>query len=169
MQLLKTRNALLLSDYQELAKRKILLLAACNNLSSSEMTQLRNQLAGAGVSVRMLKTSVFRRALFEESSLKASLNGTVMAWSSDREAGEVGKLISKTLTQQPRIHLLAAKIENEEWTREGGQEALEKLSTRTEVQQKLLGLLQASGAALLSALQQPPTILGALLSNCKKE
>ncbi len=169
MQLLKSRNALLLSEYQDLAKKKILLLAACNNLTSSELSLLRNKLSTAGVSVKMLKTSVFRRALEEDSGLKSSLNGPVMAWSSDREAGEVGKLITSALAHQPRIHLLAARIEEQEWSREGSKEALEKLSTRSEVQQKLLGLLQAPASALLSALLQPPSILNTLLSHCKKE
>jgi ribosomal protein L10 len=168
MQLLKSRNALLFSEYQDLAKKKILLLTACNNLNTSELSQLRNKLSGDGISVKMLKTSVFKRALDENSSLKTSLNGPVIAWSSDREAGEVGKLITKALILQPRIHLLAARIENEEWTREGSQEVLERLSTRSQVQERLLSVLQAPVMALHAILQQPSSLLTSLLS-CKKE
>lgn len=162
--LLKNRNGLLLNEYRDLLNRKLLLLAACNNLNSAELFQLRNKLSAAGVNVKMIKTSVFKKALNQDSPLLASLNGPVMAWSSNREVGEVGKLVTTVLGQQPRVHLLAARIESQEWTREGCKDALQRLPTRTEAQQQLLGLLQTPVTALLSALQQPPAILAALLN-----
>ena len=162
----RQRKDLLLLENFELLKKRILIFTQCNNLNSKDFDELRSTLSKSKIQIKYLKTSVFRRAIKDTpqySQLLEALSGPIVALSSDQEPGETGKALLSAIKGRQNIHFLAGKIEDKIWTNEGCSDALQNLEKKSDIQAKLLGLLQSPASTLSFILSQAPNTLAHLL------
>ena len=161
----RQRKDLMLTESQDLLKKRILIFIQCNNLNSKELDELRTTLSKSKIQMKFLKTSVFRRALLDTqySGLLEALSGPIIAWSSDQEPGEAGKALIAAVKGNQNIHLLAGKIEDKIWTHEGCSDVLQNVQMKKEIQAQLLGLLQAPALNIHAILNQVPNTLAGII------
>lgn len=147
---------------REVLKKRILILTQCNNLSSDEFNELRASLSKSQVQIKLIKTSLFRKAVDNTpfSGFESVLKGPIVVWSSDSEPGDVGKAIVSTIKNKINIHLLAAKMDDQIWTHEGCVEFFQTVPKHKDLYSQLLNLLQSPAISVNSLLDQIPNSLG---------
>lgn len=163
---LKQRKDLIFSESQTLLSKRILIFTQANNLDAKELEDLRTNLAKSKVSLKFLKTSIFRSALKgspHHPHLSEVISGPVMALTSNSEPGEIGPALLATLKSKPNIHVLAGKIDDQLWTHEGCSQVLQSIPKRLEIMSQLMGLIQTPPVALVNTISLVPNSLASIL------
>ena len=113
-------------------------------LTVAEDTQLRKQLREAGVTYKVYKNTMMRRAFegtaFE--SLSDHLHGTNAIAISETDATAPARILAKYAKQFPALELIAGVVEGN-YNDQAGIQALSQVPSREELLGKLLGSMQS--------------------------
>ena len=134
-------------------------------LNVAEMTDLRSRARGAGISLRVVKNTLSRRAVRDTAceSLAETLTGpTLLAFSAD-DPGAIARLFKDFAKQhellQPRGFVLDGVLYPGDQT-----DRIATLPTLDGARSKLLGALKAPMQKLAATLAEPPAKLARVLA-----
>ncbi len=149
---------------QQVGKAKVAILTRFAGLNVEKMTQLRRELRKAAVEYRIVKNTLFRRAIQEtdKKKLEEKLEGPIaVAWS-DTDLIAPARVLSKFGKDFQELQLLVACSEGRLW----GPEEIQTwvtLPSLEELRAKILGYLQSPATNLARLLVTPSTRLAQLL------
>lgn len=158
------------ADINALANSALLAVTAdYRGLNTVELTELRARAAQRGVSVRVVKNTLVRRALqgtaFE--GLGRELSGTLLIAFSheEREPGAAARVIRDYCRDYEKLELRSVSLVNEVLSA-ADIDRLADLPTREEALAKIMGLMRAPMVRLLTTMQQIPSRWLRLLTAC---
>jgi large subunit ribosomal protein L10 len=148
--------------HEQFVAAQALFLADCQGLKVSEMDKLRGELRSRGVSLKVLKNTLARRA-YEGTSVSVIGSSIVgpraAAWTSDPD---VAPALAKTLLDfaktHPNLELVMGVLSGKKVT-PAQMEALAKLPSRQELLSQLLGTLIAPVSSFVGTLAAVPRSL----------
>lgn len=150
-----------ISDLHEhMGKAKVAILTRFSGLNVEKITQLRQELRRAEVEYRVVKNTLFRRAIqgTEKENFKPQVDGPIaVAWS-ETDPVAPARVLAKFAKDWPELQILVASSEGKLWGPAQIQEWV-SLPTLDELRGKILGLLQAPASKLARLLVMPGTQL----------
>ena len=156
----------LVDDLRSAAESAVVAAAAdYRGLNVEEMTDLRRQARGAGVSLRVVKNTLSRRAVKDTpcENLSDALTGPTLLAFSEGEPGSVARLFKDYRRQhealEPRGYVLDGVLYAGNET-----DRIATLPTLDEARAKLLGVFQAPMQKLAATLAEPQARLARLMA-----
>ncbi len=156
----------LVDDLRAVAEGAVVAASAdYRGLNVAEMTDLRNRARDAGISLRVVKNTLSRRAVKDTpcESLAETLNGPTLLAFSANEPGAIAKLFKDFAKQhellEPRGFVLDGVLYPGDQTNR-----IAILPTLADARAKLLGALAAPMQKLATTLAEPPAKLARLLA-----
>ena len=156
----------LVEDLRSTAEGAMVAAAAdYRGLNVEEMTDLRRRARRAGVTLRVVKNTLSRRAVKDTSceQLTEALNGPTLLAFSDEDPGSIARLFKDFAKQhealQPRGFVLDGTLYSGDQT-----DRIATLPTLDEARAKLLGALTAPMQKLVATLAEPPARLARLMA-----
>jgi len=157
----------LTSEFKQIVETaKALVLVSHSGLTVEEMTKLRKDLREQSSRFKVVKNTLFRRALEEGplEGLKAQLRGPLGVVWTDKEPSVMAKTLVDFAKTTPKMTILAGAMGRSLITPEEV-EALAKMPPVDQVKGMFLGVLQAVPRMYLSLLQAPARqFIGVLLA-----
>ncbi len=156
----------LVEDLRSTAEGAMVAAAAdYRGLNVEEMTDLRRRARGAGVTLRVVKNTLSRRAVKDTpcEQLTEALNGPTLLAFSGEDPGSIARLFKDFAKQhealQPRGFVLDGTLYSGDQT-----DRIATLPTLDEARAKLLGALTAPMQKLVATLAEPPGRLARLMA-----
>ena len=156
----------LVEDLRSAAEGAVVAAAAdYRGLNVKEMTDLRSRARGAGVTLRVVKNTLSRRAVKDTpcENLAEALNGPTLLAFSDDDPGSVARLFKDFARQhealEPRGFVLDGVLYSGDQT-----DRIATLPTLDEARAKFLGALKAPMQKLVATLAEPQARLARLLA-----
>ena len=156
----------LVEDLRSTAEGAMVAAAAdYRGLNVEEMTDLRRRARSAGVTLRVVKNTLSRRAVKDTSceQLTEALNGPTLLAFSDEDPGSIARLFKDFAKQhealQPRGFVLDGMLYSGDQT-----DRIATLPTLDEARARLLGALTAPMQKLVATLAEPPARLARLMA-----
>ena len=156
----------LVEDLRSTAEGAMVAAAAdYRGLNVEEMTDLRRRARSAGVTLRVVKNTLSRRAVKDTSceQLTEALNGPTLLAFSDEDPGSIARLFKDFAKQhealQPRGFVLDGTLYAGDQT-----DRIATLPTLDEARAKFLGALTAPMQKLVATLAEPPARLARLMA-----
>lgn len=153
----------------KLKTAKMAIVTEYQGLTCAQMTQLRVEIQKASGEYKVIKNTLVRRALKDTTyssldSLLTGPNGWVFAY---EDPVTLSKALVKFSEQNDRLRIKGGLLEGE-FLDQTKVEDLAKLSSRTELQAKLLSIMQLSAGHLLRLIQEPGERVVRLLETLRK-
>ncbi len=148
---------------------ELLVILEQSGLNADQTLDFRRQNRAAGVSVKVGKNTLIKRAIKDTklAGLEPYLKGpTVLAYSKDPVAA--AKIAAEFAKKNPKLKLIAAAL-GEQILDAKGAMALATLPSLNELRGKLVGLLQAPATKIAGVLQAPAGQLARVLSARSKQ
>ncbi len=156
----------LVEDLRSVAEGAMVAAAAdYRGLNVEEMTDLRRRARSAGVTLRVVKNTLSRRAVKDTSceQLTEALNGPTLLAFADEDPGSIARLFKDFAKQhealQPRGFVLDGTLYAGDQT-----DRIATLPTLDEARAKFLGALTAPMQKLVATLAEPPARLARLMA-----
>lgn len=149
--------------HEQMGKAKVAILTRFTGLNVEKITQLRQELRRAEVEYRVVKNTLFRRAIqgTDKENFKQQVNGPIgVAWS-EGDPVAPARVLGKFAKDWPELQILVASSEGKLWGPAQVQEWI-SLPTLDELRAKIMGLLQAPASKLARLLVTPSTQLAQL-------
>lgn len=156
---------------ESLAEAQGVVLTSVAGLTVAEVTDLRRQLHDAGVTLKVVKNTLARKAV--EGTELSALNDdfkreTAIAWS-NTEIVTPAKVLMKFKEDVDKLGIKAGFAQGDRLDEEGV-EALAKMPTLDELRSKLLGLMQAVPGKLVRQVNAPTqNLVGVIQARVAKE
>ena len=150
--------------HEQMGKAKVAILTRFTGLNVEKITQLRQELRRAEVEYRVVKNTLFRRAIqgTEKENFEPQVNGPIaVAWS-ETDPVAPARVLGKFAKDWPELQILVASSEGKLWGPAQIQEWI-SLPTLDELRAKIMGLLQAPASKLVRLLVTPSTQLAQVL------
>jgi large subunit ribosomal protein L10 len=150
--------------HEQMGRAKVAILTRFTGLNVEKTTQLRQELRRAEVHYRVVKNTLFRRAIqgTDKENFEPQVNGPVaVAWS-ETDPVSPARVLGKLAKDWPELQILVASSEGRLWGPAQIQEWI-SLPTLDELRGRLLGLLQAPASKLARLLVTPSTQLAQVL------
>ena len=148
--------------HEQFVSAQALFLTDCQGLKVSEMDKLRTELRSRGVSLKVLKNTLARRA-YEGTSVSvigSSITGPrAAAWTTDPDvAPALAKILMDFAKTHPNLELVMGVLSGKAIT-PAQMEALAKLPSKQELLSSLLGTLIAPMSSFVGTLAAVPRSL----------
>lgn len=135
-------------------------------MNVEEVSKLRSVFRAKGVEYRVVKNTLVRQALMDQSwasAIDVALTGmTGVAWSYE-DPSAAAKVVRDFSRENEKLKIKAGVIEGQVLDARGVQEQLANMLTKDEARAQLLGVMTAPAQKLLALLQTPAqNVLGVL-------
>ena len=146
--------------HEQMSKAKVAILTRFTGLNVEKITQLRQELRRTEVEYRVVKNTLFRKAIqgTDKENFTPQVNGPIaVAWS---EADPIApaRVLGKFAKDWPELQILGASSEGKLWGPAQIQEWV-SLPNLDGLRGRMLGLLQAPATKLARLLVTPSTRL----------
>lgn len=147
----------IVSEVNKLAGNAVSLIAAeYSGLSVSQLTELRKTARQAGVSMRIVRNTLARRALegTQFACIQEALIGPLILAFSQEDPGAAARLIKEFVKQNEKFKVKALAIENRMLPAEG-LDSLASLPTRDQAIAQLMSVMLAPITQLVRTMTEP--------------
>ncbi len=160
----KQKEELVRNMTESFGSAELMVVTRHSGLTVAEMTDLRRRMRAAGVTFRVTKNRLAKRALEKTSfaDIQPLFSGpTAVAFSADPVAA--AKVAVDYANENGKLSVLGGML-GAETLDEAGVDALAKLPSLDELRGKIVGLLQAPGSKIARLLGEPGAQLARVFS-----